>query len=81
MGAGRHYIPVMIEDADRLAEFERRFSERAARRSSYHEALALFEAMWEEARLLRPDLGADWREDIAPDIEVARALNGLPPTA
>jgi len=35
--------------------------------------------MLQEARLLRPDLGLDWRDDLAPDLAVARALNGLPP--
>jgi len=45
----------------------------------FAEALARFERLWMHARALRPDLGADWREDLAADLAVARAVNGLPP--
>lgn len=46
---------------------------------TYSEALAVFDALWEQARRLNPDLGTDWVSDIEPDIAVARALRGLPP--
>jgi hypothetical protein len=45
---------------------------------TYLEALAVFEALWRQARLLNPDFPGDWREDIASDLDVARAVNGLP---
>jgi len=45
----------------------------------FAEALARFERLWQHARALRPDLGDDWREDLAADLAVARAVNGLPP--
>jgi hypothetical protein len=68
----------MIRRTPELEAFERRYlSERS--NLSYHDALALFEAMWAEARALRPDFPGDWREDIAPVLAVARAVNGLAP--
>ena len=63
----------------RWEEFEARYRREAHRDMSFHEALALFEAMWIHARKLNPDLGEDWREDLEATIAVARALNGLPP--
>lgn len=46
---------------------------------SLPEALAWYAAALAEARAVRPDLGADWLEDLAPDFAIARAVNGLPP--
>jgi hypothetical protein len=47
----------------------------------YPEALKRFAAMWCQARLLNEGFGESWEEDIKADIELARILNGLPPTA
>lgn len=45
---------------------------------TYHQALDVYLALWDEARLLNPRIGEDWREDVQCDIEVARALNARP---
>lgn len=67
----------MILNTEAIADFER--AQAVAEKRSYHEALAVFAALWREAAALRDDFPGDWREDIAPDIAVARALNGPPP--
>src|SRR5438445_80853 len=36
-------------------------------RRTWHEALDVMLALWEEARALNPQLGDDWREDIKAD--------------
>ena len=46
---------------------------------TYAEAVEVFEALWEEARALNRDLPGDWATNLAPDLAVARAVNGLPP--
>ena len=69
----------MIRDSDRLAKFERQDKQRVLRDMSYLDALAIFESLWEEARVLNPNSGKDWRSDIEPVLAVARAVNGLPP--
>lgn len=71
----------MLRNPDRMRRFEGDEGRRAYRDLSYLDALAIFEALLEEARALRPDFGEDWEEDLAPDLAVARALNGLPPVA
>jgi hypothetical protein len=48
---------------------------------TFEDAVVRFAALWAEAKALRPDLGADWEADLAPDLAVARASNGLPPSA
>ena len=58
-----------LEDADRRSTL---------RSLTYYQALDIFLALWEEARLLNPRMGADWREDVQCDIEVARTLNARP---
>lgn len=58
-----------LENADRQA---------TSRSLTYHQALDIYLALWEEARLLNPDVGADWRDDVQCDIEVARTLNARP---
>jgi hypothetical protein len=60
----------MINATRRLSEFEARYGRDAFRELSYGAALALFAALWAEARALDPRLGTDWE-----------AVNGLPPTA
>ncbi len=69
----------MIVSSKRLEEFEARYQREAFANLSYHEALARFAALWAEARLIRPDLGQEWREDLEADFAVARAINGLSP--
>ena len=69
----------MIRDAGRLAEFERRYTSEEIGKLTYHDALAIFAALWCEAVALNPDFPGDWRADLEPDLAVARAINGLPP--
>jgi hypothetical protein len=45
------------------------------------DALARFAALWVHARALNPDFGSDWLDDLEPDLAVARAVNGLPPSS
>ena len=71
----------MIQDTQRLRDFEAHYRREAFRNLTYEEALAIFEALWIEARQLNPDSGEDWREDLEADIALARALNGLPPAS
>ena len=62
-------------------EFEAQQAREAHVGRSYADALARFTALWVYAREINPSMGADWMDDIQADIAVARALNGLPPTA
>lgn len=71
----------MIRPTPQLAELEARYQREGFRDLTYEGALALFTALWVEARALHPDLGRDWLEDLEPDLAIARAVNGLPPTA
>ena len=71
----------MIRNTQRLRDFEARYRREAFRNLTYVEALAIFEALWIEARQLNPDFGDDWREDLEADIALARTLNGLPPAS
>ena len=74
-----YILCAMIRPTRRLADLEARYTREAFRDWSYLQALELFAAMWQEARALHPTLGADWQNDLAPDLAMARALNGLPP--
>lgn len=71
----------MIEPTPELEELERRWAQEWLAGMTYSEALGIFAALWEEARALNPDFPGDWQDDIAPDLAIARALNGLPPEA
>lgn len=71
----------MINPTRRLTELEARYGREAFRHLSYADALELFAALWAEARALQGSPDADWQADLAPDLAVARALNGLPPRA
>jgi hypothetical protein len=71
----------MIRRTQALEDLERRYAREVLAGRSYLEALAVFEALWRQAVLLNPDFPGDWRLDIAPDLAVARAVNGLPPDA
>jgi hypothetical protein len=59
----------MLEDADRQS---------VLRSLTYYQALDIFLALWEEARLLNPHMGGDWLHDVQCDIEIARTLNARP---
>ena len=61
-----------------LAAFEDADQRSTSRSVTYYQALDIFLALWDEARLLNPHIGADWREDVQCDIEVARILNARP---
>ena len=69
----------MIHSSKRLEELEAQDQREAYRDMTYAEALQRFEALWAEARALRPDFGDDWENDLEPVLAVARAVNGLPP--
>jgi len=69
----------MIESSRPLDDFEADYERTAYADLSYADALARFAALWSEARALNPSLGDDWAEDLAPDLAIARAVNGLPP--
>ncbi|MDP2956357.1 MAG: hypothetical protein Q8N53_08040 [Longimicrobiales bacterium] len=71
----------MIRSTPELASFERRYARERGRDATYAGALEVFTALWVEAAALNPDFRADWREDIEPDLAIARALNELPPDA
>jgi hypothetical protein len=60
-----------------LKEFESRYAREAYRTPSYEQALALFTALWVEARALDPEVGHDWMYDLEPDLAIARVVNGL----
>jgi hypothetical protein len=79
MPHGGYIRPTVINDPSHLAAFEARVAGAADRAMSFPEALAWYAAALAEARALRPDLGADWLEDLAADFAIARAVNGLPP--
>ncbi|HYO47845.1 MAG TPA: hypothetical protein VEY33_14275 [Gemmatimonadota bacterium] len=68
----------MIRPSPRLDELERSHSKKLSART-YSDALAIFAGLWREAAALNPGFPGDWREDLAPDLAIARAVNGLPP--
>lgn len=70
----------MLRPTPELLEFERRYARHRDSQATYGQALAVFKALWTEARTLRPDFpSVDWRRDIEADLAIARAVNGLPP--
>lgn len=71
----------MINPSRALHEFEARYGREAYRALTYDQALAIFTALWVEARTVSPHGWSDWREDVEPDLAIARAVNGLPPAA
>ena len=79
----------MIQPSKRLREFERRYTRETVAQLTYAEtvaqltyadALAILQALWVEAPELNPDFPGHGRTDIEPDLAIARALNGLPPS-
>jgi len=69
----------MLRPSVELEALERRYAREQLGRLTYEEGLALFTALWCEARELNPDFPGEWQEDIAPALAMARAVNGLPP--
>jgi hypothetical protein len=69
----------MMHRSARLARLEAEHARSRLRNLSLTEAFSILEALWEEAAQLNPDFPSDWRDDIRPTLEVARAVNGLPP--
>ena len=70
----------MIRPGRALSELEGREQREAYRNLTYTEALSRFASLRAEARALNPDIGRDWREDLASDLAVALAINGRSPT-
>ncbi|HEX9755971.1 MAG TPA: hypothetical protein VGA42_09710 [Gemmatimonadales bacterium] len=71
----------MINPSPTLTRFEARYDREAWRGDTFEAALRRFAALWNHARLVNPELGADWADDLAADRAIARAVNGLPPGA
>ena len=71
----------MIKSPDRIREAEAAWSRSVYASMDYPEKLKRYAALWHQARLLNAGFGESWEEDIKADIELARILNGLPPTA
>jgi hypothetical protein len=71
----------MIKSSRLLQELNRRYEREALTDLSYEAALVRFAALWAEARVLGVDTSEDWLSDLEPDLAVARALNGLPPSS
>jgi len=69
----------MIRNESRLRQIDRRWEREAYYDLSFNEALGIYARLWQQALRLNPDPIADWREDLASDLAIARAINGLPP--
>lgn len=68
----------MLNETPELLAFERRDAREVGATRSYQDALAIYAVLWERACRLNPDFPADWRDDMGPDLEIARVLNALP---
>ena len=71
----------MVISCPKLAAFERRYQQEVLASVSHADTLARFAALWAHARMLNPEIGTDWQHDLESDLAVARAVNGLPPSA
>jgi hypothetical protein len=71
----------MLRHSPKLDEIDRRHARERLGERTYAEALEVFAALWCEAIALNPDFPGDWRQDLAPDFAIARAVNGLPTEA
>ena len=69
----------MLRPSKRLIDLESSHENATYGSMDYAEALSRFTAMWMEAIKLNPDRGKDWKDDLEPDLAIARILNGLPP--
>jgi len=68
----------MLHPTPALAALDAADARDVIHRRSYHEALDVVLALWEEALTLNPEHGADWRDDVECDITTARTLNARP---
>jgi hypothetical protein len=71
----------LLQRPELLRAVEAEFSRTRLAALTYSDALAIFAALWREARAVNPELIVDWLEDLQPDFAIARASNGLPPRA
>lgn len=71
----------MISRSAELDALDRRHERRLTSALGYEEALARFAALWAEARDIGVDMAEHWRDDLEPDLAVAQAISGLPPSA
>ena len=71
----------MLHPSPLLAQFELHYERETWRADSFDAALRRFAALWTHARHLNPELGADWEDDLEADRAVARAVNGVSPSA
>jgi hypothetical protein len=69
----------MIRYSAELDALELRYVREIIAPMSYREALDRFAALWAYARELDPRFPGDWRQDLEPDLALARVLNGIPP--
>lgn len=69
----------MIRNESRLRQIDLRWEREAYHDLSFIEALDIYARLWRQALRLNPDPIAGWREDLASDLAIARAVNGLPP--
>jgi len=69
----------MVVETAQLRQFEAEYQRTAYRRLSVPDALALYQRLLGEARVLHPAFGLDWQADLAADLAIARAINGLSP--
>ena len=69
----------MVVDTPQLRQFEAEYQRTAYRDLTLADALALYQRLLDEARALDAAFGRDWQADLAPDLAIARAVNGLPP--
>jgi hypothetical protein len=67
----------MIHNSDRLRQLNLRWEREAYDDLSFAEALEIYAKLWRQALRLNPDPIADWRNDLASDLAIARAVNGL----
>jgi hypothetical protein len=69
----------VIRNPHRLREIDLRREREAYGDLSFREALEIYTRLWRRALELHPDPIAGWREDMASDFAIARAINGLSP--
>jgi hypothetical protein len=68
----------MIRNFAKLEALHRRHEDERLAAMTYEEALAIYTALWIEARDLHWDGAQDWLYDLEPDLAVARAINDGP---
>jgi hypothetical protein len=69
----------VLNPTARWGDFEAADERESLAGLTYEQALQRYAALWAYAREVDPQAGSDWREDVAADLAVARAVNGLPP--